>query len=531
MREKRMKNEQVHRMYWFLCVMSIIILVYPAAAGAAAPEESVIGADGNPLSYTSTYAGSGMYEDIEDEAELAAFRAPEGVLVLDEGTILVADTMNHRIRQITKEQVTTFAGIALFPTDGTEGLKGALLDGDRTAAVFHSPKGLAIDKKGNIYVADSKNHAVRKISTNGEVTTIAGDGVLGKLDGQGDAARFYEPSDVAVAEDGTVYVADTLNHAIRRIHTDGTVTTLNALSDRILEIGPGILTEAGGYKDGALVKARFNEPSGIAIDAKGNLFVADTGNHLIRYIDLEKKTVATVAGNAEVQYDAENLYAAGGYKDGAAAEALFHFPKGIAVTETGGLVIADSMNHRVRYLYDGQVITLAGSVKGNIDGINGKNRLEFPTAVAIQKDGRILVTDTYNNKIRLVEFYRLPAAVTRNQIDIVYDSTLLALDTLPEIKNGRTMIPLRAVSEHLGYIVDYNAANQSIRIVQQGKTLLLTIGEKDAAWQDEAGEHLVLLDAAPYIKGSRVYVPLRFFSEAFGYHVDWDAQSRTVIIR
>src|SRR5690606_874054 len=103
---------------------------------------------------------------------------------------------------------------------------GALVDGARDASAYHSPAGLDQDTQGNIYVADAGNHAIRKIDANGSVTTIAGDGVIGLVDGTAEQARFYHPSDVAVAEDGTIYVADTLNHVIRKIDTDGRVTTL-----------------------------------------------------------------------------------------------------------------------------------------------------------------------------------------------------------------------------------------------------------------------------------------------------------------
>lgn len=518
-----------------LGVMLSLLLVFPVAVGAHAPARGVIGADGNPLSSTSTYAGSGEYADNDGNVHQAAFASPEGVLVLQNGVVLVADTLNHRIRQIEREEVSTFAGLELIMSESNERPVGTWLDGDVESAVFHTPKGMTVDQQGNVYVADAGNHAIRKISTAGLVTTIAGDGILGDRDGQGSEARFYSPSDVAVTRNGTIYVADTLNHQIRRIDPYGTVTTLNASSNRMVEVSPGDLIEAGGYQDGPLEQAKFNEPSGIALDAQGNLYVSDAGNHLIRYIDLTNKTVTTVAGHQDFTYGEEALYAAGGYQDGVAADALFNFPKGIAVTDEGGLVIADSMNHSVRYLYDGQVTTLAGNgMRGNVDGINGKNRFEFPTDVAINSDGDILITDTYNQRIRLFTLYQLPTAVySDQQIDIVYGTEVIHMDTEPIILNGRTMVPVRAVSEHLGYTVEFDTDtdHQKVNLISQEIILTLTINKQELMLQDDEGTRIITMDVAPFIKDERTFVPLRFFSEAFGYDVEWDNTTRTVILR
>lgn len=148
-----------------------------------------------------------------------------------------------------------------------------------------------------MYVADSANNAVRKVDTNGQVTTLGGNGVPGKKDGKGADASFNHPSDVAVTADGIVYVADSLNHVIRKIATDGTVSTLNAASTRTILIRPGEASFAGEYQDGSLSEAKFNEPAGLTLDSKGNLYVSDTGNQRVRYIDLQAGTVKTVAGS------------------------------------------------------------------------------------------------------------------------------------------------------------------------------------------------------------------------------------------
>src|SRR5690606_8505706 len=183
-------------------------------------------------------------------------------------------------------------------------------------------------------------------------------------------------------------VADSGNHVIRAIAKDGAVTTLNAPSTRTVEVAPEVFEAAGSYADGKLSAAKFNEPYAIAVDAKGNLYVSDSGNHVIRYVDMQTEEVTTVAGDF-TGYEAGELYPLGGYADGKAGEALFNFPKGMALTKDGGLAIADSLNHTVRFLYDGQVTTLAGSLDadyGNLDGWNGSNLLHNPTGVAIYDD-------------------------------------------------------------------------------------------------------------------------------------------------
>ncbi|MFE8701731.1 copper amine oxidase [Cytobacillus sp. FJAT-54145] len=366
---------------------------------------SSVSAQGPALKVES-FAGSGNFGEEGGEALSSSFRSPKSILVLEDGELLISDSKNHLIRLIEDGQVSNYAGNTLIQDEA--GLPaGTWFDGGIEEAVFNQPNGLALDHEGNIYIADTQNHSIRRISPSGEVTTMAGKGVMGNRDGQGEEAQLNAPSDVAVALDGTVYVADTLNHAIRKITKDGYVTTLNTPSDRLVEVTPGQTSSAGDFQDGSLSKAKFNEPTGLAIDPKGNLYVADTGNQRIRYIDFEKNTVTTVAGSNSLAYGEKELYVEGGYKDGAAKQAQFHFPKGMVMTKEGGLLIADSLNHTVRYLFEGQVTTLAGSagVHGDIDGGNEKALLHMPSDVAVSKDGKtIWVADTYNNKIRKISY-------------------------------------------------------------------------------------------------------------------------------
>ena len=216
----------------------------------------------SPFGEVSTFAGSGTQGSNDGTGTAASFLGPTGVAVDGDDNVYVADYGNHTIRKISPAgEVTTFAGI---------GSPGSA-DGTGTSAEFDSPRAVALDTDGNIYVADALNHAIRKITPSGEVTTFAGDGMIGSDDGPGTVASFNFPSAVAVDADGNVYVTDTNNHSIRKITPSGEVTTL---------AGNG----TDGAQDGTGATATFSSPFGVMVDATGNLYIADRGNHTIRKI-------------------------------------------------------------------------------------------------------------------------------------------------------------------------------------------------------------------------------------------------------
>jgi hypothetical protein len=211
---------------------------------------------------------------------------------------------------------------------GTAGSAGSA-DGVRSAARFHSPSGLAVDGAGNVYVADTGNNTVRKITSSGGVTTLAGAaGLFGSVDGTGSAARFSQPSGVAVDAAGTVYVADTGNNTIRKITSGGVVTTLAGAA------GSG----NPGAADGAGSIARFNGPQGVAVDGAGSVYVADGSNATIRKITSDGM-VTTLAGTAGSL----------GVADGPGSAAQFNRPASVAVDAADNLYVADSVNNTIRF--------------------------------------------------------------------------------------------------------------------------------------------------------------------------------------
>jgi sugar lactone lactonase YvrE len=221
---------------------------------------------------------------------VARFNRPYG-MVIGKDAFYVTDTRNHSIREVVSGiveetlfiSVRTLAGGA--PVGETE---GGYVDGEGTAARFNRPHGIVADKEGNLYIADTFNHRIRKVTPQGEVSTLAGSGVVGKtqldgaIDGPGNTAKFNNPIGLTIDQDGKLYLTDYWNHRIRKVTPQGEVSTL-AGSGPIGEELDGVT-----FADGPGPKARFSLPLGITIDAMGDLYVTDSNNHLIRKISLEK---------------------------------------------------------------------------------------------------------------------------------------------------------------------------------------------------------------------------------------------------
>ncbi len=386
----------------------------------------------------TTLAGNARLSGSADGTNnTALFFYPSGVAVDSAGNVYVADLDNNTIRKVTSlGVVTTLAGLAQFDHFGTP--IGGSADGTNSTALFNYPSGVAVDRAGNVYVADSGNSTIRQVTTNGVVTTLAGNaGQTGITDGTNSAARFDYPYDVALAGNGRIYVADTGNDAIRMVTTNGWVTTVAGSGEqsgnidvmgstarfnypvgvavagggnvfvadsdndaiRMITSNGVVSTLAGstglaGSADGTNSTARFNNPVGVATDGLGNVYVADAGNHVIRKVT-SNGVVTTVAGSAGLA----------GSADGTNSTARFNNPEGLAADGQGDLYVADSGNNTVRKVTrDGVVTTVAGmaGLAGSADGTNNTARFNNPCSLAVDSMGNVYVADTGNNAIRLI---------------------------------------------------------------------------------------------------------------------------------
>jgi NHL repeat-containing protein len=321
-----------------------------------------------PAGVASTLAGTaGVTGSTDATGAAARFNFPLGVATDGAGNVYVADYFNSTIREITPTGVVSTLA-------GTAGVIGST-DATGAAASFNRPRGVATDSAGNVYVADSRNNTIRKITPAGAVTTLAGTaGVIGSTDATGAAASFDGPFGVANDSAGNVYVADTNNSTIRKITPAGVVTTLAGTAGTF------------GSTDATGAAARFNFPLGVAIDSAGNVYVADTNNSTIRKITLAG-VVSTLAGTAGVI----------GNADATGAAASFNLPRGVATDGAGNIYVADTGNSTIRKITPAGVVrTLAGGAAGPIgstDAAGTAARFSRPSGVATDNARNVYVRD------------------------------------------------------------------------------------------------------------------------------------------
>lgn len=342
----------------------------------------------NPLTVFTLAGAAGVVGSADGSGSAARFAGPSDLAVDSSGTIFVADAGNDILRKVTPWGVTSILA-------GRPGVSGSA-DGSGNAT-FHHPAGVTVDAVGNVYVADTDNDEIRKVSAGGAVSTLAGvAGASGSADGVGTSARFDGPSGIVADSSGNLFVADTLNHSIREITPAGAVTTIAGSAG------------AAGWVDATGSAARFFGPQGVAMDASGNLYVADTNNHAIRRIHLASGVVSTVAGGL----------GGAGSVDGGTSQAQFDFPSGVAVDAAGNIYVSDTDNQALREISTlGTVSTLAGlaGVSGSADGVGSAARFAFPTGVAVDGSGDVYVADTNNDMVRLCVYPAAPAITAQPQ--------------------------------------------------------------------------------------------------------------------
>ncbi|WP_299434567.1 cadherin domain-containing protein [uncultured Aquimarina sp.] len=319
----------------------------------------------------STTNASGTADGI---GTAARFNIPADVTLNTDGSLYVSDRAISLIRAIDgNASVTTYAGGG--PTNA---------DGIGTAAGFSGPVGIDNNTNGEIYVADSQSHIIRKIVAGADVTTFAGDtGTNGFVDGDLTDARFASPSGLAIATDGTIYIADRGNHVIRKI-SNGMVTTL---------AGNG----SAGFTDGQGASASFNLPYSIDVDSEGNIYVADQGNHSIRKIT-PSGAVTTIAGNGSA-----------GLENGPGQDAKFSGTiRGITVDDNGNVYVSDTSNQVIRMLINNggsyDVITLAGLANnaGYMDGDGSIAQFFNPAGITYTSNNILYVTEEGGNRVRKI---------------------------------------------------------------------------------------------------------------------------------
>jgi len=462
--KKLFKNKKL------LIIIAVVVLMVATAlifllTKPGNDEATVVRAPGEAEAVMTTKITvlDGLWEPTRHSDELYY---PIGVALLA-GNLVVADSKCDRVQILDGDRNRRIGLPGQFGLSYRD--SGALIDGFRENAMFMKPSGVSVSPSGDVIIADTGNHVIRRMDDE-YVITIAGDGTAGFKSGKEGEAQFNNPRSAVMSPDGYIYVSDTLNHIIRRIDSEGFVTVFAGQ--------PG----ESGFADGSLTNARFYEPCGLYIDSDGAIYIADSANHAIRKI--ENGTVTTIAGSPG-ERDRYTGYNQGGYIDGENNTARFNFPRDIALLPGIGILVADSMNHVIRLITPDETRTIAGNGMAGQFYASAEN-LKITRPEGICTDGESMyIADSFNNRV-------------------------LVVPLTDRILEGR---PSR-----LQMLTDTGISTDS-RYSYQGD-IRVYIGSE---WVDMGR-------VAPWNTASAIYVPIRPLFEALGASVVLDERTNTLSI-
>ncbi|OKH96168.1 RICIN domain-containing protein [Streptomyces uncialis] len=476
-----------------------------------------------PVPPISTIAGTGVagFTGDNESAVAAQLKHPYGIAVDSSGTLYFSDYSNHRVRKVTTDgKISTVAGT------GVAGYRGD--NGPAVSAQLNCPREVTVDSAGTLYITDASNHRVRKVTADGNISTVAGTGVAGSGGDGGPAtsAQLNKPHGLAVDSSGTLYIAEFGNHRVRKVTADGNISTV---------AGTGV---AGSGGDGGLAtSAQLKGMYAVAVDSTGTLYISDGGNHRVRKVTADG-TISTVAGNGT---------AGSGGDGGPAASAQLNKPYGIAVDSSGTLYISEYGNHRVRKVTaDGNIDTVVGNGTAGFDGDGGpaaSGRLNSPFGIAVDCVDAVYIADHVNHRVRKIaspKMAGLPGSGTVVSWANVRSKLRMAVQR-ESVKDGAEIhqsLPAPRAHQRWRLVVagqDNGDVLYTIENVRSGKVLEV-VGAQEAAGAvvaqrayeggDARHQHWRLIPVGPATGTQRVY---EIANRNSGLLLRADTTARTVI--
>ncbi|MFF7991977.1 RICIN domain-containing protein [Kitasatospora xanthocidica] len=441
----------------------------------------------SPAPVISTVAGTGVAGPKGDNgpAVRAELNRPFGIAVDSTGTLYFADRDNHRVRKVTTDgRISTVAGT------GTAGFGGD--NGPAGKAQLNYPRGVVVDSAGILYIADGDNHRVRKVTADGTITTIAGTGTAGSTGDNGPAnkAQLVSPFGVVVDSTGILYIADYDDHRVRKVTADGTITT-------IAGTGTAGFSGDGGPAD----QAQLNRPHALVMDSAGSLYIAESGNHRIRKITADG-IITTIAGTGTAGSTGD---------DGPADQAQLNIPTGVVVDSAGTLYIADYGNHRVRKITaDGTITTIAGTGTAASTGDGGPGdeaQLDSPVGLALDCVGTLYIAEYSGNRIR-----RITSPATAD---------MPATGTVVSWANVRSRLRMGALRESIKDGAEIHQVIAAPREHQRWRLVVAGQEDGEVLYTFENVRSGMVLEVPDALKVHGTVVAQRAYQGADAHHQQW----------